>query len=408
MVELKSLQKYQIKPGNPNFLIGVAGNGISTTLQQEVYSLKPQRVYYLNYFNFPDPSEQAILLEFINCILNAFSLPPLRREDVASFHNPFEIFTLGAELIKSAKVEPWNILIIFDEFQRLYNFSNAFFFTLDKILTIGQIAPAVNLTSVLIADEFINPRKLEPTEGLGKLFYHHFNFEVISVPSLVEIQVSGLGKVIAGFDANEQKQIYALAGGVPSLLISVAHVFKDYQNDLDRYLQDYQVEWKIHEIWESLGQENRELLLRVDSGQQRQIVDDLQRKFLESSGILKPGKSSNIQGAFGAELLKEYVGRQKSLAQASDPSFFELSEYSIYLPDLTPQQETVLKFLGERVGGLVSREEIGQAIWGSNYIDKYSDYAIDKLLSKLRRALKKYKGIDIETSKGRGYILLVK
>ncbi|OGK15276.1 hypothetical protein A2774_02525 [Candidatus Roizmanbacteria bacterium RIFCSPHIGHO2_01_FULL_39_12c] len=67
----------------------------------------------------------------------------------------------------------------------------------------------------------------------------------------------------------------------------------------------------------------------------------------------------------------------------------------------------VLKLLLTKKGSLVSRDEIAQAIWKIHWEDKYSDWAIDKIISRLRTSLTNLnlpKNI-ITTLKGRGFIL---
>ena len=36
---------------------------------------------------------------------------------------------------------------------------------------------------------------------------------------------------------------------------------------------------------------------------------------------------------------------------------------------------------------LISRDQVGEVLWGRFYQDKYSDYAVDKIISMLRKKL---------------------
>lgn len=51
MIKLDSLKNFKLVEGEPNFLIGIAGNGISTLIQREIFIEDPKDVYYLNYIN---------------------------------------------------------------------------------------------------------------------------------------------------------------------------------------------------------------------------------------------------------------------------------------------------------------------------------------------------------------------
>ncbi|MDP2860497.1 MAG: winged helix-turn-helix domain-containing protein, partial [bacterium] len=71
----------------------------------------------------------------------------------------------------------------------------------------------------------------------------------------------------------------------------------------------------------------------------------------------------------------------------------------------TPQEYEVLRFLLKEPNKLRSRDEIGDAIWGKDAYDRYSDWAIDQLISKLRKKLLKLgvKKSSLVTVRGRGY-----
>lgn len=72
----------------------------------------------------------------------------------------------------------------------------------------------------------------------------------------------------------------------------------------------------------------------------------------------------------------------------------------------TRQEYEILRFLLNEHDKLKSRDEISQAMWGKESYDKYSDWAIDQVMSKLRKKLKDF-GADrfLVTVRGRGYKL---
>jgi len=51
---------------------------------------------------------------------------------------------------------------------------------------------------------------------------------------------------------------------------------------------------------------------------------------------------------------------------------------------------------------LVTRDEIAQAIWSTNWLEKYSDWALDTMIYQLRKKLKK--GYEIKTWRNQGYL----
>lgn len=70
------------------------------------------------------------------------------------------------------------------------------------------------------------------------------------------------------------------------------------------------------------------------------------------------------------------------------------------------QEYEILKFFLKNPSRLRSREEVGEAMWGKESYDKYSDWAIDKVMSKIRKKLKEAGAEElVATVRGRGYKL---
>lgn len=74
--------------------------------------------------------------------------------------------------------------------------------------------------------------------------------------------------------------------------------------------------------------------------------------------------------------------------------------------NLTPLEVKLCSFFIEQKGRIISREEISVVIWGDQWEDKYSDWAIDRLIFRLRTKLHKMgAGRNIlKTLKSRGFI----
>ena len=73
---------------------------------------------------------------------------------------------------------------------------------------------------------------------------------------------------------------------------------------------------------------------------------------------------------------------------------------------LPGQELLVFSLLSSMEGAIVTKEEIANEIWGDAWEEKYSNWAIDKLISTLRKRLKQENYPKTITSvKGRGFIL---
>lgn len=54
---------------------------------------------------------------------------------------------------------------------------------------------------------------------------------------------------------------------------------------------------------------------------------------------------------------------------------------------LTFSEEKVLNLLLNKINKLVKRDDIAKALWGNLWLEKYSDYMIDKVIYLLRKKL---------------------
>ena len=72
--------------------------------------------------------------------------------------------------------------------------------------------------------------------------------------------------------------------------------------------------------------------------------------------------------------------------------------------DLTQNEERILTVLKGNIGEVVSRDVIAKCIWGSKYLENYSEWAIEKVISRIRNKLKLQSSeLSIITYKGEGY-----
>jgi len=74
------------------------------------------------------------------------------------------------------------------------------------------------------------------------------------------------------------------------------------------------------------------------------------------------------------------------------------------LTHFTKEELSTLMILVQKSDSVASRDEIAQAVWGQNWLKKYSDWQIDRLIYLVRRKLSsKY---TVKTIRNRGYVLI--
>lgn len=100
----------------------------------------------------------------------------------------------------------------------------------------------------------------------------------------------------------------------------------------------------------------------------------------------------------------EFSGK---LAESSIKYLKELGiikESKIEIKDnLTKSQQKIYELLNLNNGKLVSFDEIAKTLWGEDYFDKYSEYAITKHIEGLKKKITKN---SIHSQRGYGYILI--
>lgn len=104
------------------------------------------------------------------------------------------------------------------------------------------------------------------------------------------------------------------------------------------------------------------------------------------------------------ELFKKYYLVDKNgnfLSKVLENFVKHLSEAKSYL---TAEEHKLMVFLEKNKGEIVDREKIIVAIWGENANGEIADHALDQLMHRLRNKVK-IDGVEIETVRGRGYIL---
>ena len=183
-----------------------------------------------------------------------------------------------------------------------------------------------------------------------------------------------------------QKQaIIELSGGHRGLIKAIFLGLKnnpDLKLALPSLLNCDSVVFRLQEIAEELGEERLEQLLRITSASH----------YLERYGYIK-------NGAIFTSLLTEYI-------RIYSPHLIErvLRDKTL---NFTPQEMIVFNLLKQNINKVVKREVIAQAIWEQDWEEKYSDWAIDMLIYRIRSKIKSFfPEYRLQTKRGSGFILL--
>lgn len=356
MDSFELFKNYKIKIGEPNFLIGLCGNGISTDIQKWIYSHDPRNVYYLNYVNADDLDESYVIFDIVNCFYKSINGVGLSRDAYKKDSDLEELFNQLLRVCKEKVHEDLELLVIIDEFYRIKHFSSTFYSVLLKIFSISRILPKIKITSILVSDEYFNPTSKSLGFGLSQFCYHYCNYDFIRPYHLKDLIAPT--KVLNGKLTEEiLKKINKYCGGNPSLILSLSEILsEDLQADMKLLMGSNNLIWRLDEIWKNLTPEVQVVLLKFRKFKTQEI-DQFILKFLINVGIL------NIDGkTFRMKLLEEYVEKFHPDSVGKNYSLISLGGIDINLNNLQPQLAKILVLLFENKGNLISKDDIAKVI----------------------------------------------
>ena len=134
----------------------------------------------------------------------------------------------------------------------------------------------------------------------------------------------------------------------------------------------------------------------------RWLLKQKKAKEIQSKIFLKnvdSTKSKNMHTILDTEFSGKLA--EESIRYLKELGLIKESRIEILIK-LTKTQKAIFDLLTSRKEKLVSFDEIAKAIWGENYFDKYSEYAITKHIEELKKKITKN---SIHSKRSYGYIL---
>ncbi|KKT75244.1 MAG: hypothetical protein UW69_C0018G0015 [Microgenomates group bacterium GW2011_GWA2_44_7] len=189
------------------------------------------------------------------------------------------------------------------------------------------------------------------------------------------------------------KQIYDYCGGVFGLLMNLARTVIQV-GSINTALQGEQMKNTLEHLWGRFSERER-LILKAIATEQRIPPYTFELAYMKEHRLIT---SDN-------KLIGTWV---KGLTEKSAPIEIEVQKDSLIwngvnLLDLfTPTEQGIIIELTKK--NELSREELSKLLWGSQSQEKYSDWAIDQTISRMRKKLV-MAGISEEkfrTVKGKG------
>lgn len=169
-------------------------------------------------------------------------------------------------------------------------------------------------------------------------------------------------------------------------------------------LKDEGIFLQSEELWESLTSDEQDVLRKIMRGETISEGEKVLGKYLWDSGFItpstrldevKPRRTGSGSSMIFSSLFAHYVGQKhKKVIDITNTEF-------------TKKEQKLFTLLQQHLNEICEREKIIEGVWAEVEELGVSDWAIDRLVARVRNKLKVQKsGYEIQTIKTRGYKLI--
>lgn len=198
--------------------------------------------------------------------------------------------------------------------------------------------------------------------------------------------------------ANQKNQLFELVGGhIRFLQLSLIILNENHKIPFEKVTAKMSVDERIilqsEELWESLNQPEQQLLKKLVDQTASSTEIEQQRYLLDTGFIKKTESGYKIFTTFLENYIKSHATNQNQ------------PETTI---EFTKKELALFKFLQSNINEVCERDAIIEAVWtDEEEALEVSDWAMDRLVARVRAKLKKQKSTqEILTIRTRGYKLI--
>ncbi|MBI3485466.1 helix-turn-helix domain-containing protein [Candidatus Daviesbacteria bacterium] len=163
---------------------------------------------------------------------------------------------------------------------------------------------------------------------------------------------------------------------------------------LSTLVKDERINLQSEELWESLNSSEQTVLVKASKNSNLTESDFEEGKYLFDTGMLI---QKNNQYDFFSPLFESFIKTRQTKTNGDNLSSVDFSK----------KEHTLFSFLQKNLGMVCEREAIIATVWPEVDNLGVTDWAIDRLIARLRNKLKLQKSpLEIVTVKTRGYKLI--
>jgi hypothetical protein len=190
----------------------------------------------------------------------------------------------------------------------------------------------------------------------------------------------------------------------------VSHILRQVRNTGEAYIrqmaEDDMLTHKLRSIWNKFTEAEQDILRRVHTGQISENDKQLHEyRYLQSIHLVHEEEESKptLTVLLLCRCIEEQPAQSGQIQFKHGYIYYREKNYTEYFSD---SEISVLKLFMEHTGDIVGRDMVAQAIWGTYWERRYSDWSIDSTIYRLRNKLSLV-GLEkssLKTVKSRGFL----
>lgn len=244
--------------------------------------------------------------------------------------------------------------------------------------SLNKLSPAVFTKAslgVFSNDIYIKPAQKKDTQVIFKAYRSRY-----------KLKLSSLG----------ENQLFDIVDGyVQYLQLALISLNENKSKNVDLFdylIRDERILLQSEELWESLDKKEQEIILKINRGEKIKTTDRQEGKYLWDTGFVRETKDKMI---IFSSLFEHFLKTQ------------QLENNREVLAEFTKKENALFSLLEKSINEICEREKIIESVWPEVEELGVSDWAIDRLVARVRSKLKLQKSqFEIQTVKTRGYKLI--
>lgn len=341
--------------------------------------------------------------------------------DFKVFDDEAALYSKLLEALKLALKEitslGFKITFFLGEFDELSFAKSIFYNNLKSIWSVFR----PRLTYVFLArEDLATPAKTVKYGELNEALLENVVFVPMdreNIPYMIKRNEKMLGRSLS---EKEKKVIEKVCGAHPFLVKAATRIValqdgeKRKEKELENFLlQHYQLRSAVQKILNLRTKEEKNILMQISQGEKTNLASR-EGRGLSTLGLIFKGSDKKFHPfslLFEKAILHTIKKPTVMPTKKADLSFDEKTGLIIYgnqsvEEKFTRQEYDLLSLFLKESNKLHSRDRIGEVLWGEESYEKYSNWAIDQIVSKIRKKLKEL-GVKprLVTVRGRGYKL---